>query len=184
MVGQYFQARSAGSSNLRIDAGTAYPIIYCAPPTMHGPAETPSCCKETRMRVLLFALLCLQLLGLHAAVAADGKFAVELNTIEPAENRCRLNFVIENKSNAAVDSMNLDLVVFGTDGGILRRLLTQMGPVRPQKTIVRAFVIDVECGQIGSVLVNEVNACAPGNPNACLDGLSLSSRLKEVRFYK
>ena len=89
-----------------------------------------------------------------------------------------------NKSDAGADSMKLDLVVFGSDGGILRRLLTEMGPVRPLKTIVRAFVIDGECGQIGSILVNEVTACAPGNPNGCLDGLALSSRLKELRFYK
>jgi hypothetical protein len=136
------------------------------------------------MRVVLLALLGAQLLAQHAALAAEDKFLVELNTIESVENRCRLNFVIENKSDAAVDSMKLDLVVFGADGGILRRLLTEMGPVRALKTVVRAFVIDVECGQIGSILVNEVTACAPGNPNGCLDGLALSSRLKELRFYK
>ena len=136
------------------------------------------------MRVVLPALLGVQLLAQPAALAAEGKFLVELNTIESVENRCRLNFVIEHKSDAAVDSMKLDLVVFGADGGILRRLLTEMGPARGLKTIVRAFVIDVECGQIGSILVNEVTACAPGNPNGCLDGLTLSSRLKELRFYK
>jgi hypothetical protein len=163
-----------------IDVGVVDPIIYS------GPSRRGELVwfKETRMRVVLFALLAVQLLGLHSALAAEGKLFVQLNTIEPAENRCRLNFVIENKSDVAVDGMNLDLVVFGSDGGILRRLLTQMGPVRSQKTIVRAFVLDVECGQIGSILVNEVNACTPGNPNSCLDGLSLSSRLKEVRFYK
>jgi hypothetical protein len=136
------------------------------------------------MRIVVSALLGMQLLCMHAALAAEGKFLVELNTIEPVESRCRLNFVIENKSDGAVDSMKLDLVVFGSDGGILRRLLTEMGPVRPLKTIVRAFLIDAECAQIGSVLVNEVNACAPGNPNSCLDGLAPSSRLKELRFYK
>jgi hypothetical protein len=136
------------------------------------------------MRVVLPALLGLQLLAQHAAFAAEGKFFVELNTIEPVENRCRLNFVIENKSDTAVDSMKLDLVVFGADGGILRRLLTEMGPVRQLKTIVRAFVIDAECDHIGSILVNEVSACAPGNPNDCLDGLVLSSRPQELRFYK
>src|SRR5262249_54855010 len=109
---------------------------------------------------------------------------VELNTIEPVESRCRLNFVIENKSDAAVDSMKLDLVVFGSDGGILQRLLTEMGPVRSLKPIVRAFAVDVGCSKVGSVLVNEVNACAPGNPNGCIDGLAPSSRLKELRFYK
>jgi hypothetical protein len=136
------------------------------------------------MRVVLRALLGLQLLAQPSAFAAEGKFLIELNTIEAVENRCRLNFVIENKSDTALESMKLDLVVFGSDGGILRRLLTEMGPARPLKTIVRAFVIDIECGQIGSILVNEVTACAPGNPDTCLDGLALSSHLKGLRFYK
>ena len=136
------------------------------------------------MRVVLPVLLGVQLLAQHAALAAEGTFLVELNTVESVENRCRLNFVIENKSDVAVDSMKLDLVVFGSNGGILRRLLTEMGPVRPLKTIVRAFVIDAECDRIGSILVNEVTACAPGNPNGCLDELALSSRLKELRFHK
>jgi hypothetical protein len=34
------------------------------------------------------------------------------------------------------------------------------------------------------VLVNDIAACAPGEPNACLDGLTLSSRVKDVRLYK
>ena len=80
--------------------------------------------------------------------------------------------------------MRLDLVVFGSDGGILRRLLTEMGPVRPAKTMVRSFLVDAECRQLGAVLVNDVAACVPGEPAACLDGLALSSRLKGVRLYK
>jgi hypothetical protein len=118
------------------------------------------------------------------AAAAEPTFMVELNTAESADNRCRMNFVIENKSNAAVDSLKLDLVVFGSDGGILRRMLTEMAPVRPAKTIVRAFLVDTECQQIGAILVNDVTACQPGDPVACLDRLGLSSRLKNVRFYK
>jgi hypothetical protein len=92
--------------------------------------------------------------------------------------------VIENKSDVAIESMKLDLVAFGSDGGILRRLITEMGPVRAAKTMVRAFAIDTDCKQIGSILVNDVAACAPGEPGACLDGLGLSSRLKALRFYK
>jgi hypothetical protein len=34
------------------------------------------------------------------------------------------------------------------------------------------------------VLVNDVSACTPGEPNACLDGLALSSRVNNVRLYK
>jgi hypothetical protein len=136
------------------------------------------------MRSVLSALVVLQMLAPLYASAADEKVLVQLNSIENADNRCRLNFVIENKSNAAIDSLKLDLVAFGTDGGILRRLITEMGPVRAAKTMVRAFAVDADCRQLGSILVNDVTACTPGEPGACLDGLSLSSRIEALRLYK
>jgi hypothetical protein len=136
------------------------------------------------MRRVLYALVALQVLLPAGVMAADEKILIELNSIESADNRCRANFVVENKSETAIDSLKLDLVAFGTDGGILRRLIVEMAPVRAVKTIVRAFPIDAECRQIGAILVNDVTACAPGEPGACLDGLGLSSRVKTLRFYK
>jgi hypothetical protein len=136
------------------------------------------------MRGMLHALVVLQALLPFCAFAADEKILVELNSIESADNRCRVSFVIENKSDVGIESMKLDLVAFGTDGSILRRLLTEMGPVRSAKTIVRTFAVEAECRQIGSILVNDVTACAPGEPGACLDGLGLSSRLQALRLYK
>jgi hypothetical protein len=136
------------------------------------------------LRHVLRALVALYVLLPLAAHAADEKILIELNSTENADNRCRVNFVIENKSETAIDSLKLDLVAFGTDGGILRRLIVEMAPVRAVKTIVRAFAIDAECRQIGSILVNDVTACAPGEPGTCLDGLGLSSRVKTLRLYK
>ena len=136
------------------------------------------------MRNVLRALLVLQSLAPLGAFAADDKVLVELNTVESSDKGCRLNFVIENRSEVALDSMKLDLVAFGTDGGIMRRLVVEMAPLRPVKTIVRAFVVDAECRQIGAILVNDVVACAPGSPNTCLDRIELSSRVKDIRLYK
>ena len=136
------------------------------------------------MRGVLRALVVVSALMPFLALAAEQKILVELNSVENADNRCRLNFVIENKSSVGLESMKLDLVAFGTDGGILRRLITEMGPVRAAKTMVRTFVVDAECGQMGAILVNDVVACTPGEPGACLDGLALSSRLKALRFYR
>jgi Tfp pilus assembly protein PilO len=140
--------------------------------------------SEQQMRVAVRALAILVVAGSAYAFAAEEKLLVELNTVESAESRCRLNFVIENKSTSALESMKLDLVVFGSDGGILRRMLTEMAPVRPAKTIVRAFLVDADCRQIGSILVNDVAGCVPGDAAGCLDSLDLSSRLKSIRFYK
>jgi hypothetical protein len=118
-----------------------------------------------------------------AAIAAEHNIKVELNTMESASSQCRLTFVIENKS-AALDSFTLDLVVFNTESIVYRRLLTEMGPVRAGRTIVKTFAIETKCDQVGSVLVNDISACAPGEPNACLEGLTLTSRIKNVRLYK
>jgi hypothetical protein len=136
------------------------------------------------MRGVLRALVALSVLTPVCAMAAGEKVMIELNTAEPAENRCRMNFVVENKAEAALDSMKLDVVVFGTDGGIMRRLIAEMGPVRPLKTIVKTYLVEAECKAISAMLVNDVTACAPGTATACLDGLSLSSRVKEIRLYK
>jgi hypothetical protein len=136
------------------------------------------------MRSVRGALVVLSLLVPIWAHAADDKVLLDLNSIESPENRCRMNFVIENKSELALDSMKLDLVVFGADGGIMRRLITEMAPLRAMKTVVRTFVVDAECRQIGAILVNDVTACTPGDPNACLDRLQLSSRVKDIRLYK
>jgi hypothetical protein len=108
---------------------------------------------------------------------------VELNKLDDVENQCHMTFVIGNKS-AALQSLKLDLVVFDTEKVVYRRIITEMGPVRGGRTIVRTFPIDSKCDRIGAVLVNDVSACVPGEREACLDGLNLSSRVGNVRLYK
>lgn len=132
------------------------------------------------MRRLAAVALVAPLLAATAATAAEVR--VELNNVETAENRCRLTFVIENKTEA-LESFKLDLAVFNPKGIVQRRLVTEMGPLRAEKTIVKTFAVDGACGELGSILVNDVT-CAPGNPEACLTGLTLASRMKDVRLYK
>ena len=136
------------------------------------------------MRGVLRAGAVLSVLAPLCVHAANETIQIELNTAEPAEKTCRVNFVVENKAATALDTLRLDIVVFGQDGGIKRRLIAEMGPVRPQKTTVKFYVVEVECSTIGALLLNDVTACAPTAPAACLDTISLSSRVKEIRFYK
>lgn len=134
------------------------------------------------MRQVVFAVAAL-LLAVPVQAAPDNLINVELNAAETVQGRCRVAFVVDNKGDA-VDSLKLDLAVFNHDGVLQRRLVTEMGPIRKAKTIVRSFDLEGECGQIGSILVNDVTACMPGEPGACLDRLALSSKAKEIRFYK
>jgi hypothetical protein len=128
--------------------------------------------------------LCLLALALPAAAAPDASIRVELNGVESAEKTCRLTFVLENKTKNTLESLKLDLAVFNPEGVVQRRLVTELAPIRSGKTMVRTFALDGECGQIGSILVNDVTICAPAKPDVCLDQLALSSKVKSVRFFK
>src|SRR6516164_1463082 len=136
------------------------------------------------MRGVRIASVLLQVLVPFAASAIEGKVFAELNTVESSENHCRMNFVIENRSEQALESMKLDLVLFGTDGGIMHRFIAEMAPLQPKKTVVRSFSVESDCPRIGAILVNDVTACVPIEPNTCLNRLELSSRLKAIRLYK
>ena len=134
------------------------------------------------MRTILTAVA-LYGLALLPAAAAENEVRVELNTFESTDTHCRLTFVIENKA-ANFESLKLDLVVFNTESIVYRRIITEMGPVRAGRTMVRIFQVEGKCQQLGAVLVNDVAACTPGTPAACLDGLTLSSRIPNVKLYK
>ena len=133
--------------------------------------------------VTVFTLAQLLMIGVAAAAPAE-PIHVELNVMENAEGRCRVSFVIENKSEAAVDALRLDLVLFNRGGVVQRRIAADMGPLRAAKTVVKIFMLEGACDDIGAVLVNEVAACTPADPTVCLDRLALSSRIEKVRFYK
>ena len=133
------------------------------------------------MRLRLAALIAL---SLATPALAQEAVQVELNALENSENRCRMTFVIENKGKATVESLKLDLALFNGEGAVYRRIVVDMAPVRAAKTVVKAFVTEGDCAQLGKVLVNEVTACAPGDAATCQDQLALSSRVKNVRLYK
>lgn len=102
--------------------------------------------------------------------------SVELNSLEAVSaEKCRLTFVVTNKG-AALSTLKVDLAAFGKDGGIRRRVVAELGPARADKTQLRAFDVDAPCDGIGSVLVNDVTACAPASAEACLDRLTLTHR--------
>jgi hypothetical protein len=148
-------------------------------PSDFGGKGLPSCAGA-----LLVALGGVLWSGPAVYAGENEPIRIELNTAESLQGRCRLSFVVENKGEAPVDSLKLDLAVFGIDGGIRRRLIVDMGPLRGGKTIVKTYAVEDDCEQIGSILVNEVTACSPGEPNGCLDRLILSSRLPKIRFFK
>ncbi|MGC8525023.1 MAG: Tat pathway signal protein [Acidibrevibacterium sp.] len=138
--------------------------------------------------VALFGLI---VLGGAAAARADAPLPLELNKLEPltqGEAGCRVYFVVTNPDAETVGQLRLDLILFGTDGVILRRIALDLGPLAAKKTGVRLFDLQgLACDSIGRVLINDVLACHAGDKPggnadqeraACLDRLTLSSRTK------
>jgi hypothetical protein len=109
---------------------------------------------------------------------------IELNALEATDTGCRVSFVIENKNPRVLEALRAELAVFNRAGAVQRRMLVDLGPVRQAKTIVKSFVTEQRCDDIGSMLVNDVSACTPLDREACLDSLDLASRVESVRFYK
>ncbi|MBE9603446.1 Tat pathway signal protein [Acetobacteraceae bacterium H6797] len=126
-----------------------------------------------------------------AAQAEDelpGPISLELNRLEPQGAACRVWILLKNQGEAAVDPLRLDLLVFGKDGVIGRRLALDVGPVPGRKTLARIFDLSNQsCDGVGALLLNDVLLCGGADPAqraACLPRLTTSSRAAGVSFDK
>ncbi len=152
--------------------------------------------------VTMLALLCAALPGAPPAWADPPvPIPLELNKLEPlpppaaapgggaaASAGCRAYMVVTNPDPEPISQLRLDLILFGKDGVILRRIALDLGPLAARKTAVRLFDLQGQpCDGIGRLLVNDVLACQTGQQEnapaeqqrqACLDRLQVSSRAK------
>ena len=117
--------------------------------------------------------------------SASAPLAVELNKLEDRDGAgCRVSMVFANRGPVGYDALRLDLVFFGTDGVIAKRLAVDAAPLRPEKTTVKLFdVAGLPCAGIGQILVNDVLACREAGKEEggedrgdCIDRLAVSSR--------
>lgn len=123
--------------------------------------------------------------GAAPIAAQDSKagprgMTLELNKLESRDGACRAYLVLDNPTQAAFDSFKLDLVLFGTDGVILRRMAVETAPLRAEKKVVKLFdIAGAACTDIGSVLVNDVLGCSgpQGERNDCVADLTVGSRV-------
>jgi len=141
-------------------------------------------------RLAVAGLLAVFLLGpcLAAAAARATPISLELNKLQPLAQGtgCRAYFVIANPGSQAIPELDLDLVLFGTDGVIARRVAIEFGPLPAEKTVVRLFdLAGTPCDSIGQILLNDVISCRTGvtAPDAdqrasCLARIALSSLAK------
>jgi len=121
-----------------------------------------------------------------AASADDGMVRVELNKLEPRDGGCRAYLLLENGTGSAFETLKLDLAMFDPDGVVSRRLAVETAPLPAGKTSLKVFDVDgLSCTDIGSVLLNDVAACADGSGarDDCLGLVAVGAR-GSVEFIK
>ncbi|SLN77721.1 hypothetical protein [Oceanibacterium hippocampi] len=140
-------------------------------------------------RLIAFACTVLAVLGFTvpgtgaAAWAEDGKLGIELNKLEDTDGACRAYLVYQNGTQMDFSALKIDLVMFGSDGVINRRLAVDGAPLRAGKTSVRLFDIrGLACAEIARMLVNDVLECEQGGEakGDCIDLVTTSSRASAV----
>jgi hypothetical protein len=119
------------------------------------------------------------------AAGADG-LKIELNKLEEADDACRAYLLFENRTDSEFRSLKLDLVMFGLDEGITKRLAIEGGPLPKDKTSVKLFEISgLKCETIGRILLNDVINCqdsAGEKMDGCIEMVTTSSKNKVALF--
>jgi len=103
--------------------------------------------------------------------APERSLDLALNATSPVDNTCRLSFVVKNGMAADIETLSVDIAVFGESNAVTSMVRFDFGVLIDGKTRVRQFdIADTPCEAIGFLLVNDVRACE-GEGIAALDCL-------------
>ena len=131
----------------------------------------------------LFSIVLLTAGPLSAQEASPLVATLELNKLEVKGAACNVFVVARNQLSTPLESLNLDLVIFDLEDVIARRVAVEMGPLRANKTVVKAFALEgLSCDRVGNLLLNDLLACRDeAAPVAdCLDRVETSSRQPQL----
>jgi hypothetical protein len=108
---------------------------------------------------------------------AQPSIEIELNKVQSEVNGCSLFFVVKNLRTTALEELRLEFIVFAKDGSIARRLVADLGPLKPARTTVKVFKTEDKCETIDGLLINAAKSCGKElKVDACLDTIRPSAR--------
>ena len=112
------------------------------------------------------------------ADAGEALLGIQLNKLEDSDQGCRSVFVFDNRTGHDLNRFRIDLILFDSKGVYSKQLVLDMAPMHQDKKTVTSFLLhDQACGELGSVLVNDVPWCENGSGDAldCVEMLKVSS---------
>lgn len=139
---------------------------------------------EHRLNPLFHMAIAVPLLSASPSLAQSapspvGALSLELNRLDGIDGSCRVTLVEKNGTGAAFSALKLDLVVFDSEGIVVKRVGVDAGPLQTGRTVVKTFDLkDLECKGIGRLLINDVLSCEADGlaSDACLDVVEPRSR--------
>ncbi|WP_170382170.1 hypothetical protein [Ruegeria atlantica] len=130
---------------------------------------------------VIVAILCALPISAQAQSAneAEPGLMVELNAVQDVEGACRLTFLVENETQASIDSASYQVVIFDASGVFERLTLFGFRELPAGRPRVRQFdVRNITCDNLGRVLINGVSSCIVdgSESNICDQTPTLRSR--------
>ena len=119
--------------------------------------------------------------------ADTGRITLELNKLETEPNACRGYFVVDNGRADLLKELQIDVFLFDKQQIVLRRVALTFADVRSGREKVVLFdLADLNCGEVGRLLLNDVLACKNGKGTTiegCADALTVSTRAEAAFEY-
>ena len=117
---------------------------------------------------------------LFAHAAESASLSLELNKVESDTESCAATFLIANRLGKSLDRFRLEMILFGSKGEFIERLLINLAPLSHNRTTVASFpLLARKCSDISRILIKDVPACRveDGGDMDCLSSLEVKTRV-------
>ncbi len=111
---------------------------------------------------------------------ATSRVLLELNAVQNVGEACRLTFVANNETGAAIEKAVFETVIFDTSGSVVSLSLFDFRDLPANRLRVRQFDLPgMVCENVGRALINGANSCIVEGSQSeiCDQSLELRSRL-------
>ncbi|PTX03988.1 hypothetical protein [Pararhodobacter aggregans] len=101
--------------------------------------------------------------------------SVELNAIHPRDGACQFVLVGQNGTEADIDRLVLEAVLFDTEGRVATMTLLDLQDLPAGRMRVRSFEIGgITCEGVSRLLINGVSTCEPEGCGAAIEARSVT----------
>ncbi|WP_209425683.1 hypothetical protein [Pararhodobacter sp. SW119] len=128
------------------------------------------------MRLLPLFLAASFLAALAPRAEAGAQLSLRLDQVTQMQAQCQLVFVLESGLDTAIDDLRAETVLLTPENRVLRLTLLDFQSLPQNGLRVRSFNLpDVDCAQVGRVLINAISSCTPLDADQCSDALVVHS---------